>query len=282
MSLIPDFATLLSDAVGLSSPGSHAYGTGIRSAWVFTSSLRQRMFFQPSTNVRIGTAPSGRPIVQPQPPQTIVDDFYKGAKRSVMPFIEMAINPKSVRFNQPKRFTEKKTREGSVFFHFTNNQGQNNDILTLEFAGNTGNIDRRGSIDKREFSDRINDDPSKGSGSSDTGAIFKIMIWHQLYLLTREPMLLPDGSENVFTISYISPLFPQAIDFNGFFNEVLSFEENAEKPNSRDYDFSFTVQSTDPSLDEVMDAILTVLEDATLGPDATGQILGPNAGVVSP
>jgi hypothetical protein len=194
--------------------------------------------------------------------------------------VSMAINPNSVRFSQPKRWTKKDTREGSVFFHFTNNQGQNNDILTLEFAGNTGNIDRRGSLATPQ-----RDPFALKSGTAvdrdlraeqDTGALHKILTWHNLYLLTREPMLLEDGSENKFTISYISTLFPYALIFTGFYNTVLEFEENARKPNSRDYSFGFTVTEVSPPLDEALGMVASVLQDAELAASGTGTILGSN------
>lgn len=194
-----------------------------------------------------------------------------------MPIITMALNPKSVKFSQPKRFVKKDVRNGSVYFHFANNKGQNNDILTMTFAGNTGNIDLRGTFDT------VARDPSAlQSGTAvdearqqaqDTGALRKLLVWHNLYQLSREPMLLANNTQNEFFITYISPLFPVPVEFTGFFSRVVDFEENAAKPNSRDYSFEFIVTRTEPDLDFLVGKIfrinekitnLTVSETATL------------------
>jgi len=271
MPLIPDFASLLADATSLQAPAGATYASGVRNAFVFTSRAR-----------RTAAAPAdgfvGPLSIAQEQVQTNPGDFFRGARTSLLPYIAMAINPKSIRWKQPKRFTKKDTRDGSVFFHFLNSKGQNNDILTLEFRGSTGNIDPRGSIQD----DQPQDPDQPLSREQDTGALRKFIVWQNLYLLSREPMLLPDGTENVFTITYISPLFPQAINFNGFFNEVLEFEENAEKPHSREYTFQFTVQSTEPDLDELLDVLLSVLQNATSQPDATATIFGSNVEIISP
>jgi hypothetical protein len=213
----------------------------------------------------------------------VAGDFFQGARTGLQPEVIMGINPNTIRFRQPKRFTKKDTREGSVFFHFTNSRGQNNDILTMEFAGNTGNIDARGSqLTEQEKAQAAQNGVALDSPPNDNGAIVKIAAWHNLYLLTREPMLLSDNTENVFSIIYLSQLFPQAIQFDGFYNQVLEWEDNARKPNSRDYRFEFTVTRTQPSLDELLDLVLTALEQAVLVPAGGATIVGSNAGVVSP
>jgi hypothetical protein len=169
------------------------------------------------------------------------------------PVIAMALNPKSVRFSQPKRFTKKDTREGSVFFHFTNTRGQNNDILTMSFTGNTGNIDRRGSVGTFNTPGTFSEDRDVPDRSGpDTGALAKLITWHNLYQLTREPMILADQTLNDFSIRYSSALFPIDIILHGFFSKVLEFEENASKPNSREYNFEFIVNETEPDLDQLL------------------------------
>ena len=52
---------------------------------------------------------------------------------NILPVIQMSINPKSIGWRQPKRIVKRDYQEGSVFYHFTNSKGQNNDILTLDF-----------------------------------------------------------------------------------------------------------------------------------------------------
>lgn len=146
--------------------------------------------------------------------------------QGLMSSIEMAINPSSIEWDQPKRWTKRDVRDGSVFFHFTNSSGQNNDVLTLNFSGSTGNI-------------------SGGGKEANT----KWKVWHNLYLLTREAVVLPDGTPNIIKITYQSNLWRVPIQFLGFFNTVLKFSESADKPNSRDYSFGFTVLETSPDLD---------------------------------
>ncbi|APU88891.1 hypothetical protein Rctr197k_072 [Virus Rctr197k] len=188
---------------------------------------------------------------------------FFGNAQSFMPTIAMAVNPKSVKFVQPKRYNKRDTREGSVFFHFTNSKGQNNDILTLQFSGNTGNLDLRGSIgdatQEPSASQQEVTNAATGRAGNDTGALYKLLAWQNLYLMTREPMLLADGTENYFSIVYASALFPSEVTFRGFFSKVLEFEETADKPNSREYSFEFIVQSTIPDLDEVLQTLSGIL-----------------------
>ena len=169
----------------------------------------------------------------------------------------MVINPNSVVWEQPKRWVKKDVRNGSVFFHFTNSKGQNNDVLTLRFSGNTGNIGTR--------SDLIN--PAEGEPAQQ-GAFAKLRAWHNLYLLTREPILLSDQTVNVQTITISSQLLPLPITFRGFYNRVLDLTESADQPNSRDYAFDFTVTGSNPDLDIMATLILDVLQDTP----ATGAV----------
>jgi hypothetical protein len=63
---------------------------------------------------------------------------------------------------------------------------------------------------------------------------------------------------------------------NGFFSRVLEFEENAQKPNSRNYSFEFTVTSTFPDLDTVLQAITAVLG----APPTTAEFTNPTNGSI--
>lgn len=160
-----------------------------------------------------------------------------------MPVISMMVNPSTVTWNQPKRWVKRDTMEGSVFYHFSNSNGQNNDILTLSFAGSTGNINTQNGV----------------IAATDNAADIKLRIWHELYNLTREPMLLDGGIRNDFFITYRTVLMPMPITFIGFFNTVLQFNETADKPFNRDYSFQFTVTNTSPSLDELSSKINSAL-----------------------
>lgn len=163
---------------------------------------------------------------------------------SSMPVISMMVNPNSVKWTQSKRYTKRDTMNGSVFFHFANEYGQNNDILTLQFSGTTGNINTQNGL----------------LNSAENGADLKLRIWHELYALSREPMLLSEkigdqqvlsGVRNDFFLTYRTVLMPIPITFIGFFNNVLEFTESADKPYTRDYSFGFTVTATSPSLDDL-------------------------------
>ena len=327
-----DLASFLNNSLAQSSPGSATYGSGTRTAVLFTSTLREgrpkpqkpprgtvitgtgRAFdsasfgpaavaaaqvsqidptggsqlsiaYEPALPVGTGSAgkrevirandaepvAEGRVVNRTSPPAVWSgSDFFNGLNNSYLKVIEMAINPKSVKFTQPKRWTKKDTRTGSVFFHFNNTRGQNNDILTMSFQGNTGNIDTRAYQNPNEI-------------AVDHGGLRKFIIWHNLYLLTREPLLLADNTENVFRISYQSPLLTQTIDFYGFFNAVLDFTENAEKPHSRDYSFDFTVTRTSPDLDGILNAV-TAATVQQIGSDVplSANILGTNFGTTNP
>jgi len=168
--------------------------------------------------------------------------------QSQLAVIEMSVNPNSISFRQPKRITKRDTLEGSVFFHFTNSKGENNDILTMEFRGNTGNLDLRGDL---------NTDTGVFStiGGTNTGANKKLAIWQNLWQLTRGPILLDDNTLNEFMINYNSIGIPVPIALIGHYNAVLEFTESADKPFSRDYSLQFTVQEITPSLDDLVEII---------------------------
>lgn len=221
------FAETLQGAMGLGPSGSQL-GTDPRVAMIFTSRMR--------------SAVDG-PVFS-----HLVDHYKMTPGGWLMSSVAMSVNPKSVKFTQTKRITKKDTREGSVYFHFTNSKGQNNDILVMNFSGSTGNIDLRGSLG----TSGITGLPPAGGPEVDTGALKKLQVWQNLFLLTREPMLLRDNAENIFTVEYRSKLFPLGISFNGFYSKVMEYEETGEKPNSRTYSFDFTVTSTNPPLDELL------------------------------
>lgn len=229
------YAAILQGAFSGGTAGGNTLNTAPRAAVLFTSRLRS----------------SQSSIIQAQRLS-----HYKSVPGSwLQSTIVMAVNPNSVKFVQSKRITKKDTREGSVYFHFTNSKGQNNDILGLQFAGNTGNIDLRGSLGGLNTNGRATQTGANGEATAvgpDTGALYKLQVWQNLYLLTREPVLLADNMENTWTLSYSSALFPVSVDFTGFFAKVLEFDETGAKPNSRNYSFEFTVTSTDPDLDELL------------------------------
>lgn len=172
---------------------------------------------------------------------------------STMPVIEMAVNPNSIEWKQNKRIVKRDTQEGSTFFHFCNSKGQNNDILTMSFRGNSGYINYRGDI------------ATSMATNSQPQTIKKLMLWHNLWNLTREEKLLPDGTQNEFMIMYSSPIIPTNIMLVGFFSNVLDWTDSAEKPFSKDYSFGFTVEDSIPSLDDLVQDLSIYMINAESG-----------------
>jgi hypothetical protein len=176
---------------------------------------------------------------------------------SVSSVISMAINPQNIEWTQAKRYTKRDTMQGSVFFHFTDSADQNNDILVMHFSGITGNI-------------------NTNVGPYDaimTGSNLKLKIFHELYHLTREGMLLNSvntgssvsaGMRNEFFISYRTILMPTPISLIGFFNEALKFSETAGDPFNRAWSFSFTVTDTSPSLDDLASKLSSTMVSGNL------------------
>lgn len=165
------------------------------------------------------------------------------------PVITMAVNPQTIAWNQPKRIARRDTMGGVAFFHFTNKVGQDNDIVQMEFKGVTGNIN---------FGNRPTPAPKDPHDPEYNANYTKLLIWHNLYNLTREPILFDDPDhpgqkiENEFYIMYRTPLIPTPIILKGIFSKVLQFDESAERPNMVPYSFTFWVQDTTPPLDHLV------------------------------
>lgn len=147
--------------------------------------------------------------------------------------VKMAINPNSIKWSQSKRYTKTDVMDGSIFTHFLDSNQQNNDLLRLEFSGNTGYI-----------------------GPNAPGSREKLLAWHRLYNISRQPMVYFDGQQwlpNRFYIKYNSPRFAtQSITFTGVYEGVVQFEDNANEPLSGPYSFAFIVTKSNPSLDKIM------------------------------
>tara|TARA_R110002110_G_scaffold16569_38_gene71747 strand:- start:3521 stop:4270 length:750 start_codon:yes stop_codon:yes gene_type:complete len=225
------------------------YSKDVRVPMSFTSLKRRRLA-------------RGLPVVG----VTTADAGLYAANKSglLMTNVDMLVNPSSVEWTQNKRMTKVDVRDGSRFFHFLNSAGQNNDFLTLKFSGSTGNIDIRGAERVRRGGIGVG---LNNNYAASTGANQKWLVWHNLYQLSREEVRLGVGAENWFRIDYSSNLFTSSTaglfsgpvqQFYGFFDSVLEFTESADKPNSRDYSFSFTVTSAEPDLDEAISVFTSV------------------------
>lgn len=188
-----------------------------------------------------------------------------------LPAVALRVNPHNVTFKQAKRVTKRNTQGGTVYMHWADENGQNNDVLEMQFRGRTGNINLRKdpTAKKSVTGQALQDFANWLSGTSPENADkytnqggAKLFTWSRLFQLTRMPMIdLKTKRKNVFYILYRSPLFPRPILFLGFFNNVLDFGETAENPYLVEWSFNFIVQSTQPDLDQLSDYIVSVLSN---------------------
>lgn len=216
--------------------------TGTRRPFAFTS--RRRL------SAAYPVIPKGDDIVDFIGAETVFNQYHEND-----PVITMAVNPQAIQWQQPKRIARRDTQGGVVFFHFTNQVGKDNDIVTMSFRGNTGNIN---------WGNRTNipgKDPKNPYYMRNRD---KLLVWHNLYNLTREAILYDDPNspgnklENEFYILYRTPLIQTPIVLKGVFNKVLEFDETANRPNSVDYSFSFLVQDTYPNLDDLVANVMSI------------------------
>jgi hypothetical protein len=206
-------------------------------------------------------------------------------QKSGVPPLIMRMNPSTVSFSQQKRISERKTQAGSIFFHWTNVMGENNDILRVSFSGQTGNINLRTDARKQndyltkyskinEFGDLINKKLDQASEKIDgalgleptgtyqnrSGATRLSNFWN-LYSLTAEPILdVRDGTQNISFIQFSSPLFGNtSIRLEGHFDSVLEITDDATSPFNARYSFSFTAISTTPTVTQIYNTVVANL-----------------------
>jgi len=163
-----------------------------------------------------------------------------------IPPIRMSINPQSVVFQQAKRIVKRDTQRGSTWFHFSDENGYNNDCLKIAVSGVTGNVDTRAQT---------------LLGGNLVGGPKKLQNWANLYQLTREPMIDRDLNREIqYYITYASALFPAGWTFIGFFDACLNFNESADQPFLKNWSFGFTVTDTFPDLDNIYQETITTLQ----------------------
>lgn len=201
-------------------------------------------------------------------------------ERDNEPGVRFSINPSSVSFKLPKRITEKKTQGGSTFMHWTDSSGRNNDILKLDFRGQTGNINLRraarlkfdnfnvkdytGASPIDWLNEKVNDfedwatapdsivQPEPVGTDRDMSGATKLLKFWDLHRLTTEPVVDNRGNPVYSLIYYSSPLFGNMyIRFIGHFSTALDFEDTAESPFNKTYSFGFTAIASEPSLTDI-------------------------------
>lgn len=202
-------------------------------------------------------------------------------EKNNLPGISLSMNPSAVSFRRPKRITERKTQGGSTFFHWTDSSGRNNDIMTMDFRGQTGNINLRraarlkfNTFGPREqgtnwLNDKINDfedwatktdslvSPQPLGSDRDMSGATKLVKFWDLYKLTTEPNVDPTSGMPIFSIIYYSsPLFGNMyVKFQGHFNSALEFEDTADSPFNKMWSFGFTVTHSYPRMDAIYEAV---------------------------
>lgn len=251
--VVQTFQALLGQAQSL------PYGDGQRVPFEFSSTLRE-LIGQLSNSLAADESQANiEAAFRAQGFNLSVDELVEVTNRfapgNTLPVIQTLVNPRSIQWRQQKRINRQDVRNGTVFFHFTDDNGQDNDILELVLQGTTGNVDLRA-------------DNFPLPATQDVAALRKLAIFQNLYTLTREPRLIPPNIVNEMSILYRTKLFPTGVTFFGFFNEVLQFEETADKPNSADWTMNFTVQRTEPDLNDII-AETQVLQDEFVEPQPT-------------
>lgn len=192
-------------------------------------------------------------------PFMITSDFRK---QKGIPPVRMKINPQTVTFSQSKRITRRDTQSGAVYFHWTNAAGTNNDVIQINFSGQTGNINLRTGAKQatvvndmlKQFRDWVKSaTQQEGLDVANFSGAAKLVNFLNLYTITREPVVdKQTGYPNHFHISYASPVFGNSIvTFHGFFDRVLEFTDDANDPFNKNYSFSFTATSSSPSMDSI-------------------------------
>lgn len=233
------------------------YGNGDRIPFTFSSRLREL-----AARLQAREQRTGRGLLEADVRDLGLNLTINEARDLVAQFspsnafteINTLINPLSIQWDQGKRISRRDVRNGSVFFHFTDDRGQDNDILKLKIRGHTGNVDLRG-------------DAFPLPATQDTASLRKLAIFQNLYTLTREPRLIPPRTVNTMTIRYTTKMFPAGITLFGFYESVISFEESADMPNAVEWSMEFTVQSTEPRLDEIVQ-VTQRLGDDSVDPSA--------------
>jgi len=192
--------------------------------------------------------------------------------RDKIPPVRMKMNPEQVSFTQNKRITRRDTQSGAVFFHWTNAKGRNNDVINISFSGSTGNIDIRQGMQRNnpisehlsKFSDAIKSaTKQEGLDVANLAGASKLANFWNLYSLTAEPVIDPfTGYPNKFYFMYSSPLLANAlVQFVGHFDRVLEFTDDASKPYSKTYSFSFVATESIPSMDDIFKYVSLSLGD---------------------
>ena len=145
--------------------------------------------------------------------------------------IRMLINPTRISIRQGKRIQENNTYAGKAYTFFLDKDGYANDPVKITFEGETGNIN-----------------PSMPGGDQ------KMLQYLQLHDLSAEPRVwVNTKANNAICVNHsfclmTSQAVPFGILFYGFFNEVMTIEDDSSKPNMKNWKLDFTAEYTYPNI----------------------------------
>lgn len=249
-------------------------------AQALTSSFRRvpMSFTSLRRTVDLGTAAEGFAALRQTNPGVTSFSPRTGSNR--LQRIKMAVNPSSIRFAQQKKISRADGVGGTDFQHFTNEDGEDDDVLVVSFTGTTGNIDVLGALSSPD-----RDPNALLSGTAidqalhedDVKALEKLRVWHELFALTHEPARVRYSGvtyANQMKIVYVSKLFPLPLTLLGFWSKPLEWEETAALRASRQYTMEFTVEDTLPSLGAYLDQLLTTIDLLRMNPAGAAARLG--------
>jgi hypothetical protein len=185
--------------------------------------------------------------------------------------VEMLLNPNQLSIQQDKRIARSDVRGGTVFYHGVNRTGEDNDILTLAIKGSSGDIRLPTPHPVGALSDPQEDaerERALEENWADTVYLRYVEFW-KLVQLSRERILLDDGSRNEFRLSAVGLSYMVVVTFFGFFSKPITWTESANSKGTVEWECEFTVNRIVPDWDDYV-RILHGEKDA---PDASSREL---------
>lgn len=226
-------------------PEPNVFGAGLegevtepgRKGWVWDSRLRRSV-----RDRSIGSA---------------IESPY-GDSLALQQMVTMALNPNQLTFQQTKRIARADVRGGAVFYHGVNERGEDNDILILGIQGSTGDI--RIPPQRSVGSAEINEDNPSREVQLERAWADKVQARFRAFWsfvqLSREAVLLPDGTYNEIELTCVTPLLrptsPPDMMFFGFFSQPVTWTESAQQKGAIDWQCEFTVRRFTPDFVDIV------------------------------
>lgn len=179
----------------------------------------------------------------------IPGEFEVPSSKVAREAVIMELNPSSIQIQQTKRIARADVRGGAVFYHGVNVEGADNDILILSISGSSGDIrvpPQRAAGTAEPGEGNTNQEVEAEKAWLDAVRRRFREFW-KLVQMSREPILLSDGTVNKFFLTMVSPVFQIDVTFEGFFSQPLTWSESATEKGSITWDCEFTVNRVTPS-----------------------------------